>query len=111
MSFGADDDAGAFARPRAVAPSVRRPWALIVAALLLVVLSVVLWVKWRDSRTRAEQLRAELQQVYAEAESLRTQNLRAQQRVDQLEREVKQLSAAGSASKQPIPAPKNSRTR
>jgi hypothetical protein len=110
MSFGTDDDT-AFARPRAVAPRLRRPWALIAAALLLVVLSVVLWAKWRDSRTRAEQLRAELQQVYAEAESLRTQSLRAQQRVDQLEREVKLLSAAGTTSKQPTPPIKNHPTR
>jgi len=110
MSLDTGDDA-ALGRPRAIGPPVRRPWALIAAALILVVLSVVLWVKWRDSRTRAEQLRAELQQVYAEAESLRTQSVRAQQRVDQLEREVKQLSAAESASKQPIPTPKNPRTR
>jgi type VI protein secretion system component VasK len=106
MSFAADDG-GTLARPRAV--EVRRPWALIAAALILVVLTVVLWVKWRDSRTRAEQLRAELQQVYAEAESLRTQSLRAQQRVDQLERDLKQLSASSSASKQPPPTPHRTR--
>jgi sensor c-di-GMP phosphodiesterase-like protein len=75
----------------------RRPWALIAAALLLAVLSTILWAKWRDSRTHAEQLQVELRQVYAEAESLRTIATRAQQRVTQLEGEVRALKAAASA--------------
>ena len=76
----------------------RRPWLLMVAALLLAVLSAVLWVKWADSRIRAERLQAELKQVYGEAEALRTQAARAQERVGQLERQLRDLSA-GAASK------------
>ena len=73
-------------------PRPPRPWLLIAAALLLAILSTVLWEKWRESRTRAEQLQGELKQVYAEAETLRTQAARAQQRIGQLERELRALS-------------------
>jgi len=90
-------DAAGFSRSR-FAGRARRPWALIGAALLLAVLSFVLWVKWRDSRTRADRLQAELQQVYAEAELLRTQAVRAQQRVTQLERDLRVLAAGEGAS-------------
>lgn len=76
----------------------RRPWLLVVAALLLAVLSAVLWVKWTDGRIRAERLQAELKQVYGEAEALRTQAARAQERAGQLERQLRDLSA-GSAGK------------
>src|SRR4030095_5569455 len=64
----------------------RRPWALMVAALLLVVLVAVLWAKWSESRGDVERLRAELKTVYAEAESLRTQAAQVQQRVALLEK-------------------------
>jgi predicted nucleic acid-binding Zn-ribbon protein len=76
----------------------RRPWFLIVAALLLAVLSAVLWAKWADSRIRAERLQAELKQVYGEAEALRTQAARAQQRVGALERQLRDLSAGAPAA-------------
>jgi F0F1-type ATP synthase membrane subunit b/b' len=76
-----------------IEPWPRRPWLLIAAALLLAVLSTILWAKWSDSRTRANQLQAELKQVYAEAESLRTRAARAEQRIAQLERELQALSA------------------
>jgi hypothetical protein len=66
----------------------RRPWALIVAALLLVVLSVVLWAKWSESRSEIERLRAELKVVYMEAEAIRTQAALAQQRVTILEKQL-----------------------
>jgi type VI protein secretion system component VasK len=66
----------------------RRPWALIVAALLLVVLSVVLWAKWSESRSEVERLRAELKVVYTEAEAIRTQAALAQQRVAILEKQL-----------------------
>lgn len=66
-------------------------------------LSAILWVKWRDSRTLAEQLHAELRQVYAEAESLRTQATRAQQRIVQLESQLRALQAASSATKDAKP--------
>jgi len=69
-----------------------RPWLLIAAALLLAILSTVLWVKWRESRTRVDQLQGELIHVYAEAETLRTQATRSQQRIAELERELRELS-------------------
>jgi len=75
----------------------RRPWLLIVAALLLAVLSTVLWAKWADSRIRAERLQAELKHVYGEAEALRTQAARAQQRVGQLEQQLRDLSPPAAA--------------
>jgi septal ring factor EnvC (AmiA/AmiB activator) len=93
-------------RRTAAASSSRRPWLLIAAALLLAVLSAVLWAKWRDTRTRAEQLQAELKQVYAEAEALRTQATQAQQRALQLERELRALSGGAKPalkSKRPSP--------
>jgi len=31
----------------------RRPWALIAACLILVVLTAMLWMKWSDSRRNA----------------------------------------------------------
>jgi len=71
-----------------------RPWFLIVAALLFALLSAILWVKWRDSRERAEQLQSEIKQAYAESEALRTKAAAAEQRISQLEREVKAASAS-----------------
>jgi len=70
-----------------------RPWLLIVAALLFAVLSAILWAKWRDSRDRADQLQAEIKQAYAEAEALRLKAATAEQRVGQLERELKAASS------------------
>ena len=70
----------------------RRPWLLIIAALLLAVLSAALWGKWAESRDRADRLQEELKQVYAEAEAMRTQAARAQQRVSQLERQLREAA-------------------
>jgi hypothetical protein len=70
---------------------------LIAAALLLAVLSTVLWVKWSESRSRAAALQAELRQVYAEAEAIRLQATRAQERIAQLERQVRLLEADDAA--------------
>ncbi len=67
----------------------RRPWLLVAASLLLVVLSVVLWGKWVESRDRADRLSAELRKVYAEAEKLRTEGAAAKQRITQLERQLR----------------------
>ena len=78
-----------------------RPWLLIVAALLFALLSAILWAKWRDSRDRADQLQAEIKQAYVEAEVLRTKAAAAEQRIAQLEREVKTASASRAA---PVPA-------
>jgi hypothetical protein len=69
----------------------RRPWALIVASLLLVALAVVLWAKWSESRSEIERLRAELKVVYSEAEAIRTQAALAQQRAAILEKQVSAL--------------------
>lgn len=88
----------------------RRPWLLIAAALLLAILSTVLWVKWRESRTRADQLQGELKQVYAEAETLRTQAMRAQQRIGQLERELRARSSRDGGAK-PVAKPKGAAGR
>lgn len=66
----------------------RRPWALIIASLLLVVLVAVLWAKWSETRSENDRLRAELKIVYMEAESLRTQAAMAQQRVTVLEKQL-----------------------
>src|SRR5262245_32443043 len=86
----------------------RRPWLLIVASLLLAFLSTVLWAKWEQSRARAERLQAEIKQVYAEAEALRTQAARAQQRVIQLER---QLRDGAEPDRTPSAKPKGTRAR
>jgi len=70
-----------------------RPWLLIVAALLFAVLSAILWARWRDSRDRADQLQAEIKQAYEETEALRLKAATAEQRVVQLERELKAASS------------------
>ena len=72
----------------------RRPWFLISACLLLVVLTVTLWGKWVDSRDRADRLSAELKKVYVEAEKLRTEGAAAKQRITQLERQLRGRAAA-----------------
>jgi cell division protein FtsB len=87
----------------------RRPWLLIVAALLLAVLSAVLWVKWEESRVQAERLQAEIKQVYAETEALRTQATRAQQRVMQLERQLREAPPVQAPAA--VVRPKNPRPR
>jgi type VI protein secretion system component VasK len=71
----------------------RRPWALIAACLVLVVLAAVLWVKWSGSRRDAARLERELTRVYKEAEDLRLQAALAQERMGKLEREVRALHA------------------
>ncbi len=83
------DAVGPMTRRELQASRPRRPWLLIVASLLLAVLSAVLWAKWEESRVRAERLQAEIKQVYAETEALRTQAARAQQRATQLERQLR----------------------
>ena len=71
----------------------RRPWALIAACLVLVVLVTVLWIKWSGSRRDAARLGRELTRVYKEAEDLRLQAALAQERSTKLEREVRALRA------------------
>jgi hypothetical protein len=100
----------AISRRMMASSRARRPWPLIIAALLLAILSTVLWVKWRESRTRADQLQGELKQVYVEAEALRTQAVQAQQRIGQLERELRALSSRDGGAK-PAAKPKGAASR
>jgi type VI protein secretion system component VasK len=100
------DSPSAVARRGSWSSRSRRPWLLIVAALLLAVLSTVLWAKWEESRVRAERLQAEIKQVYSEAEALRTEAARLQQRVVQLERQLRE-----SLSSDPGPRVKTPRAR
>jgi len=71
----------------------RRPWALIAACLVLVVLSTVLWVKWSAARRDSARLQKELTRVYKEAEDLRLQAALAHERMAKLEREIRALNA------------------
>jgi len=71
----------------------RRPWALIAACLVLVVLSTVLWVKWSTARRDSARLQKELTRVYKEAEDLRLQAALAHERMAKLEREIRALNA------------------
>jgi hypothetical protein len=107
-----DDDSAPSDRPR-------RPWALIVAALLLAVLVVVLWFRWTETRAETMRLRAELKDVYAEAEKYRLEVAQAQQKLSLLEAQVAsiraerdeallRLAAAGSKPK-PAPPPRSRR--
>ena len=71
----------------------RRPWLLVVASLMLVVLVAVVWGKWSESRIESDQLRAEVKQVYREAETLRTQAVQAEHRAAVLDQQVRSLRA------------------
>jgi len=71
----------------------RRPWALVAACLLLVLLSAVLWGKWSGTRRDAVKLQRELTRVYKEAEDLRLQAALAQERIGKLERDIRALNA------------------
>ena len=71
----------------------RRPWTLIAACLVLVLLSAVLWGKWSGTRRDAGKLQRELTRVYKEAEDLRLQAAMAQERIGKLEREIRALHA------------------
>jgi septal ring factor EnvC (AmiA/AmiB activator) len=72
---------------------LRRPWALIAACLVLVMLSAVLWVKWSGTRRDTAKLQRELTRVYKEAEDLRLQATLAHERIGKLEREIRALHA------------------
>jgi len=71
----------------------RRPWALIAACLVLVILSAVLWAKWSGAQREAAKLQKEMTRVYKEAEDLRLQAALAQERIGKLEREARALHA------------------
>jgi chromosome segregation ATPase len=61
--------------------------------LLLVLLAIVLWVKWAESRNRAALLETEIRQIRAEAEAARARSTREQGRLAGLEREIQTLRA------------------
>ena len=92
-----DQDAGPLRDDR----PPRRPWALIAACLVLVVLTAVLWVKWSGTRHEAAKLEKELTRVYKEAEDLRLQAALAQERIGKLERELRALHADRAAAAKP----------
>ena len=75
-----------------------RPWLLIIASLLLAGLALWTGVQWKQGLDREGKLRAELKQVYLEAEQLRAQAAQSQQRVSLLEKQVMALSAEREAT-------------
>ena len=70
----------------------RRPWLLIILSPILAILALWAAVQWRNGLVREGQLRAELKQVYLEAETLRLQAAQAQQKGTLLERQVTELA-------------------
>jgi hypothetical protein len=110
MRTDAIDSPSSLTRRGLISPRPRRPWLLIVASLLLAILSIVLWAKWEESRVLSERLQAEIKHVYTETEALRTQAQRAQQRVAQLERQLREVPPAPPAPPV-VTRPKNPRAR
>jgi septal ring factor EnvC (AmiA/AmiB activator) len=92
-----DQDAGPLRDDR----PPRRPWALIAACLVLVVLAAVLWVKWSGTRREVAKLQKELTRVYKEAEDVRLQAALAQERIGKLDRELRALHADRAATTKP----------
>lgn len=76
----------------------RRPWLLIIASLLLAGIAVWTAVQWKQTTDQELKLRAELKQVYLEAEQLRAQASQSQQRVSLLEKQVMAFSAEREAT-------------
>ena len=76
----------------------RRPWLLIIASLIFAVIAAWTGVQWKQARDAEGKLRAEMKQVYLEAEQLRAQAAQAQQRVSLLEKQVMALSAEREAT-------------
>lgn len=74
-------------------PLPRRPWLLILLSPLLAILALWAGFEWRNGLEREDRLRAELKQVYLEAETLRLQAAQAQQKGTLLERQVTALGA------------------
>jgi septal ring factor EnvC (AmiA/AmiB activator) len=76
----------------------RRPWFLIIASLIFAVIAAWTGVQWKQARDAEGKLRAEMKQVYLEAEQLRAQAAQSQQRVSLLEKQVMALSAEREAT-------------
>ena len=73
-------------------PAPRRPWLLLILSPLLALLALWAGIQWRSGLEREDRLRAELKQVYVEAETLRLQGAQAQQKVSILQRQVAELA-------------------
>lgn len=73
--------------------SPRRPWVLIVLCALLAILAAWTGTQWKLGVDREDKLRAEIRQVYKEAEGLRTQTAQAQQRIAVLDGQVASLTS------------------
>ena len=101
MRMDRSPEEGQGARPLRDDRPPPRPWALIAACLVLVVLSTVLWVKWSGTRREAVKLQRELTRVYKEAEDLRLQAALAQERIGKLERELRALQADRASAAKP----------
>ena len=71
----------------------RKPWVLIVLALILAALAGVASVQWKRAVDREEKLQAEMRVVYRDAESLRTRAAQAEQRMKLLEQQLSQLTS------------------
>lgn len=76
----------------------RRPWLLIIASLLLAGLATWTGFQWKKGADQEMKLKAEVKQVYLEAEQLRAQAAQSQQRVSLLEKQVMALSAEREAT-------------
>ncbi|HLC42976.1 MAG TPA: hypothetical protein VJO34_15295 [Methylomirabilota bacterium] len=71
----------------------RKPWLLIVLALILAALAGLASVQWKRAVDREEKLTAEMQVVYRDAESLRTKAAQAEQRIRVVEQQVAALTS------------------
>ena len=71
----------------------RRPWLLILLSPLLAILALSAGFAWRNGLEREDRLRAELKQVYLEAETLRLQAAQAEQKGTLLEGQLAELGA------------------
>lgn len=70
----------------------RRPWLLIILSPILALLALWAGIEWRNGLDREHRLRAELKQVYVEAETLRLQNAQTQQKGILLQQQVQRLA-------------------
>ncbi len=70
----------------------RRPWA-IVAIILLAALALLAGIQWRRVADRETQLRAEVQSLQRENETLRLQANQAQRLAGEMEQKVQALTA------------------
>ncbi len=76
------------------APPVRRPWLLIAAALVLLIMLVyVLFGAYLPSQQRVAGLEAELKDVYQKEAELQTQLAQALQKGAALQQQIARLTA------------------